>query len=62
MDRFFSDYHAKFRFKASFSGTVEEGTGDMFFDLKKYMIWADLQSSGEGNFYVKPDGNILMMP
>ncbi|MCK5548542.1 MAG: hypothetical protein KAI64_05980, partial [Thermoplasmata archaeon] len=41
-------YMAKFRFKIQSYGLIEEGVGDLFFDLKKYMIWADLSGRETG--------------
>jgi hypothetical protein len=53
-------YVANFRFKANVLGTITEGTGMIFFELKKYMIWAELSSAGEGNWYVKSGDNIVL--
>jgi|GEM_PF-1152367 len=53
-------YVAKFRFKADLDGTITEGTGMIFFELKKYMIWGDLESASEGNWYVKAGENIIL--
>ena len=53
-------YHAEFRFQADVSGTVMKGTGSIFFELKKYMIWADLQSVSEDNWFVKTGENISL--
>lgn len=53
-------YMAEFRFQANMSGEILEGTGNIFFELKKYMIWADLDSVGEGNWYVKVGQNISL--
>jgi len=53
-------YTANFRFKANVGGTPTDGTGMLFFELKKYMIWADLQSASEDNWYVKAGQNISL--
>ena len=42
-------YIAEFRFQADVGGEIMEGTGNIFFELKKYMIWAELSSAGEDN-------------
>ena len=54
-------YMAEFRFSANVSGTIMEGTGNIFFELKKYMIWAQLQSVGEDSWFVKPGQNITLV-
>jgi hypothetical protein len=36
-------FSLKFRFRANVNGTEESGTGNAFFQLKKYMIWANPQ-------------------
>ncbi len=54
-------YTAEFRFKANVSGTMMDGTGTIFFELKKYMIWADLDVAGEeGSWFVKRGENISL--
>ncbi len=53
-------YMAEFRFRANVSGQVLEGTGNIFFELKKYLIWADLDSMSEGNWYAKVGENISL--
>ncbi|MCX6814157.1 MAG: hypothetical protein NTY20_00685 [Candidatus Aenigmarchaeota archaeon] len=41
-------FSMKFKFKAYVNGAMEEGIGNAFFQLKKYMIWATPQCSQEG--------------
>ncbi|MDY6930676.1 MAG: hypothetical protein SVJ22_02010, partial [Halobacteriota archaeon] len=41
-------YSMRFRFKANLDGELEEGLGSAFFQLKKYMIWGNVESGGEG--------------
>jgi len=41
-------YSMKFRFKANLSGVIEEGIGDAFFALKKYIIFAHMECEGNG--------------
>jgi hypothetical protein len=53
-------YSAEFRFQANLSGETAEGTGTIFFELKKYMIWAQLSSMSQGNWYVKAGQNITL--
>jgi hypothetical protein len=40
-------FSLRFKFKAMVNGTEETGTGSAFFQLKKYMIWANPQCSQE---------------
>jgi hypothetical protein len=53
-------YSAKFRFVANLNGTPVEGTGLIFFELKKYMIWGNLQSMDQGSWFVKVGNNITL--
>ncbi|MBN2330241.1 MAG: hypothetical protein JXC85_00325 [Candidatus Aenigmarchaeota archaeon] len=53
-------YTAKFRFIANVGGQPIEGTGIIFFELKKYMVWANLESIGEDNWFVKSGENITL--
>lgn len=53
-------YVANFRFKANVLGTITDGTGMIFFELKKYMIWAELDSASEDNWFVKSGDNIIL--
>ncbi|MFH1174127.1 MAG: hypothetical protein V1725_03285 [archaeon] len=53
-------YSMQFRFKANMSGTIYEGVGSAFFELKKYIIFAEPQSDMEGTAFIKPGENITL--
>ncbi|MFQ6009976.1 MAG: hypothetical protein ACE5J7_02545 [Candidatus Aenigmatarchaeota archaeon] len=50
---------AKFRFKADVGGTEMEGTGDVFFMLKKYFIWAEVDC-GQNFCFVNSGKNVTL--
>jgi hypothetical protein len=55
-------YSIKFRFKANVSSVVYEGEGSAFFELKKYIIYAEVPMTEEnqGNTFQKPGDNISL--
>ncbi|MBI2675323.1 MAG: hypothetical protein HYX24_02610 [Candidatus Aenigmarchaeota archaeon] len=50
----------KFRFTANVGNTTETGLGDAFFMLKKYMIWGQLPSVDQGQWFVRVGQNITL--
>ncbi len=50
----------KFRFTANVGNSTESGIGDAFFMLKKYMIWGQLPSVDQGQWFVRVGQNITL--
>jgi len=53
-------YSARFRFTAVVGNSTETGIGDMWFELKKYMIWGQLTGAQRGQWFVKQGQNITL--